>query len=57
MRDPDLPAHDELADDEDELDWRRDVIGTPDEVVAQVPAEDVTVAPYDPGADPFLREG
>lgn len=48
-----LPAHDQLADDQDELGWDRSVHG----LMADAAAPPPETVPYDPAADPFLREG
>jgi hypothetical protein len=49
-RDPDLPLHDELADEDDELGWDRDQHGRMVDHAAPAPK----TVPYDPDADPFL---
>lgn len=51
----DLPAHDQLADADDELGWDRDVHGRM--VDAAAPDDAVTTVPYDPATDPFLAGG
>lgn len=49
-----LPAHDRLADADDELGWDRDLHGRlVDFATDDAPA----TVPYDPATDPFLREG
>lgn len=49
---PDLPPHDQLADEDDELGWDREKHGK----MIDAATEDNTVATveYDPMADPFL---
>lgn len=54
MTDPELPAHDRLADDRDELGWDRDEHGRMLDHADDTPVETI---PYDPAADPFLTEG
>ena len=54
MADPELPAHDQLADDLDELGWDRAAHGRMADHADDAPVP--TVA-YDPAADPFLTEG
>lgn len=54
MADPELPKHDELADDQDELGWNRDIHGKMIDFADDTPIETL---PYDPDADPFLSEG
>ena len=49
-----LPAHDRLADDQDELGWDREVHGLMADAASDDEPETV---PYDPAADPFLTEG
>ncbi len=53
--DPDLPAHDQLADDADELGWDVEQHGRMRDYAA--PSGAVQSVPYDPDADPFLTEG
>lgn len=50
-----LPAHDRLADDADELGWEVDQHGRMRDAAA--PDDAVLTVPYDPADDPFLREG
>jgi hypothetical protein len=50
-----LPAHDQLADGDDELGWDRELHGRMADAAA--PDDAVTTTPYDPAADPFLQEG
>lgn len=50
-----LPPHDQLADEDDELGWDRELHGRM--VDAAAPYDAVTTEPYDPDSDPFLREG
>lgn len=51
-----LPAHDQLADDADELGWDRDKHGRMADF-AVPPGGEIQTEPYDPDRDPFLREG
>ncbi len=53
--DPDLPAHDQLADDADELGWDREKHGRMSDHAA--PSGAVQTVPYDLDADRFLAEG
>lgn len=48
------PAHDQLADEDDELDWDRAKLGP---MLTAVRPEPVKTVPYDPSTDPFLQEG
>jgi hypothetical protein len=50
--DRDLPAHDQLADDRDELGWDRSVHGLMADAATD---EEPETVPYDPADDPFLR--
>ena len=50
-----LPPHDQLADDQDELGWDREKHGRMRDHAA--PDDAVETVPYDPAADPFLQEG
>jgi hypothetical protein len=50
-----LPAHDRLADADDELGWDVEQHGRM--VDAAAPDDAVPTVPYDPDDDPFLREG
>ena len=52
MADPELPAHDKLADADDVLGWDRNVHGKMADHADDTPLE--TVA-YDPDSDAFLR--
>lgn len=54
MLDPELPAHDQLADADDTLGWDRSQHGRMVDHADETPLE--TVA-YDPAADPFLTGG
>ncbi len=49
-----LPAHDRLADEQDELGWDRDQHGR---FVDFATDDEPETVPYDPDADPFLAEG
>jgi hypothetical protein len=49
-----LPKHDQLADEDDELGWDRDRFGSMADYASDDEPETV---PYDPDADPFLLEG
>lgn len=56
MADPDLPAHDELADDADEQDWDRSQLGPMAEAVTAHEDDEIPdVAPYDPARDKYLN--
>lgn len=50
-----LPAHDALADADDELGWDRSRHGLMADQSA--PDDAVTTVPYDPSNDPFVQEG
>lgn len=50
-----LPPHDQLADDQDQLGWDRELHGRMVDFAG--PDDAVETVPYDPAADPFLREG
>lgn len=50
-----LPAHDQLADADDELGWDRELHGRM--VDAAAPDDAVGTMAYDPAADPFLTGG
>lgn len=50
-----LPAHDRLADDQDELGWDVDAHGRMAD--SAEPDDAVPTVPYDPASDPFLSEG
>lgn len=50
-----LPPHDQLADEDDELGWDRSLHGLMADAAA--PDDAVTTEPYDPASDPFLQEG
>lgn len=54
MPDPELPAHDQIADPLDELGWDRDKHGRMRDHADNRP---VPTVPYDPADDPFLNEG
>ena len=49
-----LPLHDQLADADDELGWDRDLHG---KFVDFATDDEPETVPYDPAADPFLKEG
>ena len=49
-----LPAHDKLADDADELGWDRDLHG---KFVDFATDDEPETVPYEPSDDPFLAEG
>lgn len=51
MADPELPAHDKLADADDVLGWDRGVHGRMLDHADDTP---VSTVAYDPAADPFL---
>ncbi len=51
----DLPAHDRLADADDEFGWDVEQYGRMRDYAA--PSGAVQTVPYDPDADPFLAEG
>ena len=53
MSDPQLPAHDRLADERDELGWDREQHGR---MADHASDDEPETVPYDPYADPFLRE-
>lgn len=53
-RPEELPAHDQLADADDELGWDRSVHGKMSDAASDDEPETVT---YDPRTDPFLTEG
>lgn len=53
MTDPELPPHDQLADENDELGWDRSQHG----LMADAAAPPPETVPYDPATDPFLTEG
>ena len=54
MADPELPAHDKLADADDILGWDREIHG---KMLDHADDSPVSTVPYDPAADQFLREG
>lgn len=48
-----LPAHDRLADADDELGWDREAHGR---MIDAASDDEPETVPYDPGNDPFLRD-
>jgi hypothetical protein len=51
-----LPAHDRLADDADELGWDTAKHGRMADYAVD-PEDEIQTEAYDPDADPFIEEG
>lgn len=56
MTDPndEYPPLDELADENDQLDWDRAALGP---MLAAAGPDEIETVPYDPATDPYLQEG